>query len=306
MQLGWLTTPLTVGFVLGLADVASAQATAGPHLEFTGCEQAATFEIARLIAIDLGPPAVTPDPNARVTVECQGSAMQLSVPSVALTRRLDFARTPPEARARLAAIVVSELVAEAKSPRPAPPPPPPVVDTAPQDRVEPALRDDHFHLGAALSGRTFFGGVARLIGGGLLVEDSRLPLTFNALAEQGSVTTTEGEVLVQTLSGGLLLLMQEPLGAATARFGAGIRAGAVRMNGRPNDATSVHPHTLWRGWIGPALSTGMSLPTSGASFQFMLEGGYTAWPVYGLVTGEREVGLSGWWLGGQLGVSVAL
>jgi len=295
-----------------LASHANAQAARSLALSFEGCRDEDAAEIRRLVAIDFGALVATSRATYALSIRCRDTTWDLGIPAVALARSLDFVSTPESARARLTAIVVGELVAEASTERqvkPTKPSAPAVVQQAPpeQDRLSRPERPKRFRLGVTGGGRTLLGGVPRLLGGAARFDDLLIPWSVDALFEQGAVTTSEGVVSVRTLSGGLALSWQQALGAGSVRAGAGVRAGAVWMQGTPSDRSEVHGQALLRGWAGPMLTSLLALPLKRPLvFTLVVEGGYTLLPVYGLVDGRREAALRGFWLGAQIGAGLQL
>ena len=289
-----------------------AQAAQRPALSFEGCAEDDSAEIRRLVAIDFGTAPVRGEAAYPILVRCTESTWQLSVPSAGLARSLDFASTPGSARARLTAIVVGELLAEAaaeRESRPAPAAPQPEVRAvrSEPDRAPSQPRQERFRVAGMAGGRTLFGGVPRLLGAAVRLDDLALPWSLDALAEQGAVSTSQGVVSMRALSGGLSLSWQQALAGVHVRLGAGVRAGAVWMQGEPRAESEVLGQKLLRGWAGPIVSSVVALPLQRRlAFQLVVEGGYTLLPVYGLVDGRREAALRGFWLGAQLGLGLAL
>lgn len=296
------------------------------------CVEAEGAEVRRLFAIEFdaqleGEPV--PAGTARVGVACTASpagGVELRVDDPitgkALARTIDLSAAPPNARPRLLALALAELLFTSwteleVTPRPAvppagPPPPPQARQAARllvRHRMPPALRP---LAGVRLLGlaacQGFFSGAGVLWGGGLRVGgDHRYHLGWAAdlLSHHGENGNTLGALSTDTLSIGAVLSLHREFRRLAVRAGAGVRAGATRLGGQPQDPQQAAGGALWGAFAGPlaALSATLALPHR-LALELSLEGGYEAYPVGGRVAGKRVIAVEGPFLGLQLGIGM--
>jgi len=310
------TSLVLFGWWLCVTGVARAQEVAripAVRLDFQGCEQGEVDEIRRLVPIDLGATSEADRLQHReVSILCRDRNVELRLirsPAQGLFRSLDFSETEASARPRLVAIVVVELLAAGESDGEMTKPPrrPEASPASGEARPMPLQYDSRLQVEAIGSGRTLLGGVPRLLGGGVrIAANGRVPWSGNVLFERSSTTTTEGSVRIDSLTAGLALSLVAPLGPATARGGAGLRGGVTHLVGRASDPTEVQSDSLLRGWGGPMIEGSLTFALRrSVAFEFVAESGYVVFPIYGLVTGQREVALSGLWIGAQIGIGIS-
>jgi hypothetical protein len=304
-----------LGCFLWSGSANAAPSSQAPQMRFRDCVAGDVADITRLVAID----AVSSAGNSEVAattvlVVCRGGTFDVEVTRPAggrTTRSIDLQQTAASARTRLVSIAVVELLlADAgNDARPAAPAPPSDVPVPPQAAAP--LRDVtrkeapccSVRAEAIASARAFYGGVA-LVGGGVRALLGRsFPLGIDVVAEYGAPSTSEGTVSILSVTLGATYGAEVALGATHLRAAAGVRGGASHLNGRPDDATLVLGASRWAGWGGPMVEVGLTWPMlTSVVTELALEAGYPLFPVYALVSNQRELGLHGAWLGAKLGV----
>ncbi len=300
-------------------------------LTVSACDELSESELRRIVAAELGATAVERKNPAttEVFVECQGDLVLLRVRDPltrkAVGRSFDIGLSDRAARDRLVALAVSELVlsswAELRvnpTPRVEPlgPRPPEsetsaaraavskwVQDYEPEERTwyeleAPAER--RFRLLPVFSMRSFFKGIGTLRGGGLRAGEERfrfMSWDVDALFEEGSLATHQGTYRIQTftLGGGLYAYLRAKW--IIARLGAGLRAGFIgsgaTVTGAPGGSSSF---AVW-GW--PLARSSVTFPL-GPHFVADIAGeaGYAVLPI----PSAEGPGVSGGWIGGQIGL----
>jgi hypothetical protein len=256
-------------------------------------------------------------------------------------RSFDIGLSDPRARARLVALAASELVlaswAELEvnpSARVEPEGPAPSEttkraagdavstflvrqhDAAPEadrERYEPrvqhwydaeAAKDRKLRLVFLGSRRAFFGGQGTLTGGGVRLGEEHFRFvswSTDLLFESGSVRGSAGEYSLETMTLGGWLLAYYRMGVATARLGAGLRAGFVGSSARaPARAQGSATLVPW-GWPLGAVSCSLQvLPM--LLVEVSAEAGYVVLPV----PDPSEPAFRGGWFSGQLGLGTFL
>ncbi len=282
-------------------------------LSVDACTKISQPEVRRVLELELlsSRAAIT---GVTAAVACDGPAIAFSVDDPitgrALTRTVDLSRAAPNARARLLALAIVEVV-EASwseqlfSPPPAPEvhkvvPPPAPVALAPAPRPK-------FGLTAHAASRALLTSPLWQWGGGLRFVHT--PFRFlgwaaEIAAEHGTFSTTLGSVFITSGDGLLELLGQLVLGPVAFHLSAGTRVGVVHARGVPSVPLVRAREVIgpWAGVLG-ALSA-----SAGAGMWFLTaraEGGQILLGVPSRVA-NVNTGMVGPWLGLSLGLGVRL
>jgi hypothetical protein len=312
-----------VRLAFALAALVSSPAFAqSPHrlsLELEDCLGARAASVRRIVAAEVGDALVggeagaTDEASTQARAECGIETVVVAVSHpgtrVRLERRVDLTSVAENARARLLALSIVELVASAWSAvdslPPAPPEPAPAesastppAEEAPvlprivrREPVEPEVVPERRPFGiraigvARVSGSPF-----HISGGGGLGIEAALPFGLgvggDVRYEQGSVGTQLGDVSLRVAWSTVLLLVRPLVGSNALTVGAGAKVGIAWLEGSPRPG--VGGHTQVGFVIGPSIASYASFQIAGSGyFHLGLE---LDWVLRG-VTGEN--GLTG-------------
>jgi hypothetical protein len=292
-------------------------------LEVPDCEGAVGAEVEKLAALELAPrmqvvkaserPVLTGTvrcerPHAHITVRDPARAQPLAI-------QIDLAAAAPQARQRLLALALAELITTSQlegAPPPAPeataaqPEPDDADDETAESSDDAAARAPlsvwvapSFALAAEPSVALFGGelGVAHAFGPLLVSLDTHA--RFGHSARGGS------EVALRVLSLGAfagLILLDDGVQLSA---GPGLRLGHAAMTASSSSA-GVTAKDLDGVWLGPALMAALQVPLAAATLlRFAIEGGYVAKPIIGLdEDGADRLALRGPWLSVGLGLAL--
>jgi hypothetical protein len=332
-QLLLLLTVLALPGFLCL-QTARAQTQASPLflLRIDPCVRVQAEAVAQYVEIELLSERDHIPTNAiplRPEVSCRGEQVLLeahiSPKGQVLARIVDLNLLPGEVRERILALSLAELfivstngneggydegayvpnaqVSQGEPARVAPVQRTPGVEQASSSQFQvPALR-----LMALFSGQVLLNSPRFLWGGGLGVgwdSPRHIGLTFDLLARHGNVSVDLGAITVDTLSLGAGLSFWQSWSHLRLRMGAGLRGGLVRFAGEPTDPVVTQGATFLGGWLGPALTLGVTLGLGKrVGLEVATEGGYVLVPVTGQVNGMPAAVIAGPFWGLLLGVA---
>jgi len=312
----------------------SPPAPAGPkttplvQLRIDACLDARQVEIRRLFALELRLPLVdeasAEDPSAtRASVACVGDdglEMRVDDPLTGkrLVRTVGLASAPDDARPRLVALALAELIYAAWSEL-ALTPIPEALTSRSDDRqaveaaarvvreklVTPEPRAD-VRLAVLGSLRRYRGGSTPLLGGGLRVgaeHGAWLGWNVDVLLERGVGAAPGGTVTCTAFSGSAWLTARYPWSFVDLHGGLGFRGGVGWLSGRPADEAAFEGGSITGGFFGPTGETGVTvrLPAR-LLLDVRVEGGWVARAVSGTVDGRAVEAIGGAWVAGLLGV----
>jgi hypothetical protein len=257
--------------------------------------------------VELGPLLIEQPPLAatqRVRVTCSAVGVELLLEQVVIKRELDLQSWPAEARARLLALAVSELIAASRShpkyEQPSRPSSASAVAAAAAPVVRPALV-----LAPLASVRSFPAAAAPWLWGvgARLHQDRwrRVGWELDALAERGIRGVSLGSVELRSASAHAAVVLHAGRGMATVRVGAGFGGGLVQVAGEPSQTPAIGARSLNRSWAG-----GFGALVPRITLEAAAQVGYVLVPVRGQVAGQVEAAWEGPWVGLQLGIGVAL
>lgn len=287
------------------------------------CAVVPSGELQKLIALELAPrtvatgvPLDTRTARTRAKIECHAQQADLSATDVTRDRRqaltLDLSQTAPDARARLLALTLSELVASLElDAAPGAVREPTRIVAAPvrtvRTRVAPASR---VWLGVGLARE---GKPAMLMPSaqtGLLLGRARSPLALQGELQvhRGRRAVEAGDVVAWTTSGSLGVAGRWERAWAALTLGVGMRLGYARLRGEADSGANVAGRTVSGLWWGPVASASAVLPTrSRLGLRCGVDLGYVAREVRGHDgTGAASFALGGLQLHLNLGVSLKL
>jgi hypothetical protein len=283
------------------------------HLTIADCAGAAAGSVIKLTELELAPQlAVTLDAaraaNVAASLFCTGDDALISVRAAErvdpLVLRLALADTPHEARPRLLALALAELVATSQLERTGPKAPPLAAPVAPPvERLRPlslwlaggVLRAlEPVRWSPSLSAGSAY---AR----GLLAVSGDLSVEWAALTSERAVVTAR--------SGSLSLapMLRWRRASLTGSLGLGVRAGMTWLEAKSRVA-GVQGRSLAGVFVAPALLGTLGLfVTPRWSVRLALELGYVAKPVRGLDTQMLELlSQAHWRASAQLGLALAI
>jgi hypothetical protein len=313
-----------VSAVAVVMQAARAEGALGPDrpgvsITMVGCDPVLAGEAQRIATVELRATLVNapPDPSVtRVTAVCQGASAALEVrdpmTGKSLQRTVALTETAPNARARLLALAVAELVAASWSelennPQPRAPPAEPLAPYAAREAARAAVAGRSVEL-AAVVDLHFLASGDGLAGGGARAAFWLSPIAFvrvDVLANYAELGRTTGSVAVVMPSASVAIGVAGWLGARLRpAASAGIRSGYVWMNGVAS-STAAMGSRQQGAWIGPELSVQLTAwprarvhPVLGVAAGAHLVG------VRGTVGDDRDVEAIGFW--GGLSVAVTL
>jgi hypothetical protein len=311
-------------------------------LDARACAAVDTVELRRFLSIELGaqlleegappPTDLTGRGFVRAWVRCHGEAEQASrivdldvddgVTGKALSRSVDLSQQDSAVHPRLIAVALAELVFASwaellvtpqPAVQPATPPPSPATRLASSDRVARKLPAPLPATGVYLLGvggvTMFFSGISALGGGGLRLGGDHayhLGWDVEASASFGSASTDLGTVSADLVSGRAALLGHYRFPHLILRGGGGLRAGAARLAGSPEDPMAVAAGSIWGPWGGPLAFLSLAMAAGRLRVDVAAEGGYVLWPVAARVAGVRALAIEGPWLGLTVGIGALL
>jgi len=312
----WPAVGLAVFTFLSAHGARAQQLVDGPpHVALEVAEQclgASGARVKELVALELSPRmrVVGQGDGLVGEVRCEAPAAVLEVREPERTEplrvRLDLAAAAPEARERLLALALAELITTSqlehtpKDPAPAAQPP------AQPDEPSQNARAPLFELWVAPSLSLAGAPIASSWGGELGVAHALGPLILAAdfQAHFGQNDRAASDVAMRLLSTSALLMVPLIDSGAQLAIGAGLRLGHATLFARSHRA-SLQAEDLSGVWLGPALRAALSLPLlAPARLRFALESGYLARAVVGLdEQGVDRMALRGAWFVASLGLS---
>lgn len=308
-----------------LVAAVMASAAAPPvALDLSGCPDVDAAAVARIVDLEMTAGPVEADADStQVAVVCEGSAARITVvdpvTGKSMARTIALVGTPRDARARLIALAVVELVIASWAELEAVPEPAvPVVErtastttrTAAHRVVRPRLRREP----VATAPETSFAGVARighsslgLTGGAALVwmfdRGARWGFGADLAVVRASEATLVGRVIVDGLSGGAAAYAHMPVGGFTLSAGAGVRVELVRVLGEPVDTDRAIGDSFLAPTGGPRFELcARTPPAGGPTVVVIAEAGYRLLAARGRVADAEPVAFDGAWLSVSAGV----
>lgn len=326
-----------VGMLLGAStgraqDDAARQDERQVMLDLEDCLGADADAVRRILAAELGDTLIAfgresdvPDADLLVRADCgiESAIVVLTHAPTALRfeQRVDLANAAPNARTRLLALSLAELVASTWAaaealPPPAPPAPPRPRPSAPEPASSPPpepepipapLPDPDLPLPPptrpvgvrAVAAFRVSGAPAHVSGGAGLGLEVGLPFNLGVGAdfryEQGEADVGPlGDVVMRVAWGTLLALVRPIVDWSSVSVGVGAKLGVAWLEGRPNAGVEGLTHS---GFVaGPVVATHVALHLAGAGYLHVgLELSWITTSVAGVhrVTGESLASFSG-------------
>jgi len=288
-------------------------------LDVPDCQGAQGAEVEKLAALELAPRLSviesSPTPVLTGSVRCEPPHAHVIVVDPAraqpLTIHIDLGAAAPQARQRLLALALAELITTSQMEGEAPALSP---EPATQPEPAPSTSDDHaasvrspLSVWLAPSVALAADPALALLGGDVGVSHALGPvlLSIDARAGFGQSVRSSSEVQMRVLAlgafAGLLILDRDVQLSA----GPGLRIGHVALTTH-SPADGLAAKDLAAVWLGPALTTALQAPLTGPLLlRAGLEVGYVARPVVGFDEDRADrLALRGPWL--SLGLGVAL
>lgn len=314
------------------ASTARAEAPLRVELHVDACVDVSADEVRRITAIELR--ATVDDPAAhdarttRVDVACVAGGVELRVldplTAKSLARAIALGDVATNARARLLALAIAELVSAswseldaAREPVVPPLAPPPRDDEKRAARAVAATRLAHpapappvaWRLTATFDARWLTIGSDPMLGVGARVGAEpfgRVGFVFDFAGEHASTAAALGTVGVDSYSLGAAALVRADAHPLVLRGGAGVRLGVAHMVGLP-DPARAEGHAVTGVWSAPIATGSAGLRIArGLVLELALEAGYVVLPVRGVVFGGPDVRVDGFFVGGGVGLGVEL
>lgn len=277
-------------------------------LHTEGCE-VDDREVLRILSIELKSQALPEVYTARVACEDDMAKVTLDRQGVeAGSRQTPLGAAGPRGRARLLALVLSELVlaappAEPKAPK-EPPKPPPSTPPPP-----PVARPESYPFVASLSATGRAETNDRLAALGIRIAALfpvwKLSLSPEFGADHGVRTASLGRVSFDTFGIGTSLLI--PFTGEHVMFGVGplVRGGLARVHGDPHDATVSVGRSGTSPWIDAGLLAAFHyFPFGPVGLTLRAEAAGHVLGVDARVEQLPEVSMRGLYLAGALGVAL--
>ncbi len=306
------------------APVASGSAHPAVSLGVDTCAGVDEASVAAQVKVELGAD-LAPEAKdvTRVKVRCEGPLLVLTVDDPitgkSLERKIDLGSAAPKARTRLLAIAIAELVSASWTEletnptpvvAPAGPPPAPEAKAAVRDSVDGRAFAPRLAADVAFDAHGFPGanGTGLLLGIGTRFSTAHagLGLSLDLVAVQGHGVTDLGEVSVDLVGAGAFATYTARTGPTRLQGGLGVRGGSARLGGVPRDGT-VEGRSLRGAFLGPAGFVALDVRLYGPLIAVLgVESGVALVSVRALADGQRATTIGGLWLGGQLGLGVAL
>lgn len=304
-----------------LALLAELGAAPPVRVVFEGdCPELDAREVGRILAIELRLPTTEPDRGeewaTRVQAECNELAVGLRVDDPLtrkqLARTFDLTGSAPTTRARLVALAIAELVLASwtelvSNPTPRVPATGPAV---PEELHESARRTAAEQMQSERSRTRLWlsGGPHVFIDAALWGVGLRWALQWPGLfgfeldlrVDHGGRLTELGELVADRVTASVT----PHLHFGRWRFGAGARAGAVRMSGIAAQA-DVRERQGVAPWLGALMLVGVEATFGGFAVQLHTEVGVTLLSVVGRAGGTDLLPLRGGWLALEIGVGLA-
>ena len=310
-----------MAFGVGAVLMASAASAERPRVSIrvVGCEQPLAREVQRIASVELRATLVDGAPDQSVTqviATCIGPDATLAVrdPTTgkSLERMVSLGEAAPNARARLLALAVAELVAASWSeletnPQPKAPPATPLAPYLAREAARSAVAARALEA-AAVFDLHVLGGGDLLFGGGARVAvwlSPRIFLRFDALADYAVLDRPSGTVAVimPSVSAAVGLARRRDVSLRPA-ISVGLRAGYVWMNGIATAATVTGSHQQGV-WLGPELMLQVSGWADARVHPVLaLSAGAHLLGVRGTVGEGRDVEAVGWWCSIGAGIAV--
>ena len=288
-------------------------------LDVPDCQGTMGAEVEKLAALELAPrmhvieapaaPVLTAavrcePPHAHITVRDPARGAPFEV-------RIDLAAAAPQARQRLLALALAELITTSQLEGEAPVRPP---EPAPQSQATPsAFHDDEAPARSAL-GVWLAPSVAvaadpalALFGGelGAAYMLGPLVISLDTRAGFGQSARSSSEVGMRVLALGVFAGLLILDGDTQLSAGPGLRVGHVAMTTR-SPAEGLMGKDLAEAWLGPALMAALHVPLAAPMLlRVSLETGYIARPVVGFdEEGVDRLALRGPWFSLALGLAL--
>jgi hypothetical protein len=259
----------------------------------------------------------------RISLRCDGTAVRIDAIAGAVRRGslVDSRAIAPEHRARALGLAAAEIVdalwnetqGTSVSPAPAAPTMPPPVEpakTAPEPNRASALA---IGVGAVVERA---GRPAALIGGGRVGAALEIDPVFTPVlsvdALFGEAATDPAAVGIRSVSAAAHVLVGRGAGSVRWGLGPGVRAGLVRLQGKPAPESGLDGQSVSAAFAGPALRARIACllgSTRGVSPLVALEAdaGLVVLPVRGMQDSSKRVfSLDGPWLTVGLSVGASL
>lgn len=284
---------IAVAWLLALSSVAHA----GLVVAVDPCVAISRLEFERLLALELG---IAPPPSARLQLSCDESGVAITFSPQSrpgLVRRLS-APVGLSARARLYALASAELIAQSRE------------QTAESVTVKqpPASFFSHRFALAGFASMTYFAGTGPLFGGGIHTQvdlSHHIEIALDARAEHGDRGGSLGNMAIDSLTATANLLGHYEWSRFRLRFGGGLRAGAVHLEGQ--SSAGVQGNAAWAPWAGPELTlAGQLVLYRRLHLGLSLEVGYAAVAVRGDSNGTPAAAIEGAWVTTLLSLGVYL
>ena len=222
------------------------------RLSVPDCEGISGAEIAKLVTLELSPHVqVADDGEVTAAMRCSGARAEISVDdprrSAPLVLSLQLTEARREARPRLLALAMAELIATSRLERPPPQEPKPKPEDEPLEPDDEDEEDDDEPGGPPGPSTGFWlgGGVVRglkptawspAIGAGAAHSFGLIELAADLNFEWSSRRTTQADLTTTALSLGLLPGLRLVFGPVTLGIGAGVRAGWARLGATSRDS----------------------------------------------------------------------
>lgn len=322
-------------FVLALALVCSPSishaqdSSPGVTLQIDECIDTDADSVRRILVIELGTsmPPSAPGPATAVTrveLTCQGELIEIRVHDPVTGKSLIRRISPGnrKGRERLLALAAMELVVASwieleATPEPVAPAADTVVDARARRSAKQVARQrlpsPRWQTTAALLGNASWIGDIHAGFGGRVIRDRspRRPLeagwafgwAADVVAQSASSSVALGTITINSISAGGVVHLQRRLGAMRVRAGLGARVGAASITGKPNAPDDAMGNQITGFTASPILRLSAQLGAArGLSVDVVAESGAHVLALRGLVDGQRESSLGGFWLGAQLAV----
>jgi hypothetical protein len=290
-------------------------------LDVADCEGASGAEVEKLAALELAPRMhvveASEAPVLTGSVRCESPHARITVTDPArveaLTIQIDLAAAAPQARQRLLALALAELITTSQLEGSGPPAAQPAAQPEPDDGDDETTDSSDAMVRGELSvwvapSIAFAADPALpLYGGELGAAHAFGPLlvSLDAHAHFGQSARDSSEVALRVLSLGAfagLLIVDDDVQLSA---GPGFRLGHAAMTTSAPDA-GLDARDLSGIWLGPALMAALHLPLAAPTLlRLAVEGGYVAKPIVGFdEDGADRLALRGPWL--TLGLGLAL
>jgi len=282
-------------------------------VDVTECGTLDGVSFMKILRIELGTSwqlALEPSVDAHVQVEllCTGDSVAITLTQrnslKALERTIYIGSVPMQMRARLVALSVAELVGSSAIELAAPAP---QATSLVEKRMPapPLVRPRAgWQLGGAFVVRGMWRVPAPQFGGQLRLlhhPHRHIAWTIDVDATHGIVSVGLGDVALTTISGAIAVVGWGEVGPLALHVGLGVRAGTIRMVGRPDDPTRTRGTTLVSAWGGPLSLLRAAIPIHrhvriGLSFEL----GIAAFAAIGRADGTALVDSGLAWSSGAL------